>query len=210
MRARRRDRPPRPRRGGDRCDHLLHEHVEPVRDGCGRARRQEGRRARARPQALGQVEPRARLQGRHRLPREGRPDAVPRGPRLPHGRLRLHDVHRELRAAARARLEGDRRRRARGVLGALREPELRGADPSGGEGELPGEPAARGRVRPHRAHGRRSLDRGRRPRRERRPRLPLRPLALPGGGARDGGRVDRARDVRAHVRGRLHRRPRLA
>ena len=34
--------------------------------------RQEGRRARARPQAVGQVEPRARLQGRHRLLRAGR------------------------------------------------------------------------------------------------------------------------------------------
>ena len=45
------------------------------------------------------------LEGRHRLLRPRRPDPVPRGARLPHRRLRLHDVHRELRAAARAGLE---------------------------------------------------------------------------------------------------------
>ena len=37
----------------------------------------------------------ARLQGRDRVLRQGGPDAVPRGARLPHGRLRLHDVHRD-------------------------------------------------------------------------------------------------------------------
>ena len=56
------------------------------------------------PQALGEDEPRARLEGRHRLLRPRRPDAVPRRARLPYGRLRLHDLHRELRAAARVDL----------------------------------------------------------------------------------------------------------
>ena len=71
-------------------------------------------------QPVGQVEPRARLEGRHRLLRPRRPDAVPRGARLPHGRLRLHDVHRELGPAARAGLEGDRRGRPRRLRRPLR------------------------------------------------------------------------------------------
>jgi hypothetical protein len=43
---------------------------------------------------------RARLAGGDRLPRQGRPDAGARGGRLPHGRLRLHDLHRQLGPAA--------------------------------------------------------------------------------------------------------------
>ena len=65
VRARRRDRPPRSRRGRDRGDHVVHEHLEPVRDGRGGPACEEGRRAGPRPEALGQVEPRARLEGRH-------------------------------------------------------------------------------------------------------------------------------------------------
>ena len=116
---------------------IVHEHVEPGGDGRGGPAREEGRRARPRPQAVGEVEPRARLEGRHRLLRARRADAVPRGARLPHGRLRLHDLHRELGPAARAGLAGDRRGRPRRLRRALRQPELRGARPSRGEGELP-------------------------------------------------------------------------
>ena len=71
-------------------------------------RREEGGRAGPRAQAVGEVEPRARLQGRDRVLRARRPAALPRRARLPDGRLRLHDLHRELRAAARADLEGRR------------------------------------------------------------------------------------------------------
>ena len=95
---RRRDRRDRPRRRRDRRDHVLHEHVQPGRDDRRRPAREEGRRARTDPQALGEDEPRARLEGRHRVLREGRPDAVSRGARLQHRRLRLHDLHRQLRA----------------------------------------------------------------------------------------------------------------
>ncbi len=89
-----RDLQARPRGSGDRSDHLVHEHVES--DGHGRRRfaREEGRRAWPRAQAMGQVEPRARLEGRHRVLREVGSDPVSRGARLPHRRLRLHDVHR--------------------------------------------------------------------------------------------------------------------
>ena len=62
-------------------------------------------------QAVGQVLPRAGLEGRDRvLPRVG-PRHVPRRARLQHRRLRLHDVHRQLRPAARAR-SAPRSRRA--------------------------------------------------------------------------------------------------
>ena len=44
-----------PRRlGGDRGDHLLHQHLEPLRDDRRRPRRAQGARARAEPQAVGQ------------------------------------------------------------------------------------------------------------------------------------------------------------
>ena len=43
----------RPRLGGDRVDHELHEHVEPVGHARGGARREEGRREGAPPAALG-------------------------------------------------------------------------------------------------------------------------------------------------------------
>ena len=63
-------------------------------------------------QAVGEVEPRSRLEGRDRVLREGGPHALPRGARLPHRRLRLHDLHRQLGPAAGADLaarstEGD-------------------------------------------------------------------------------------------------------
>ena len=72
---------------------------------------------------------------------------LPRRARLQHRRLRLHDLHRQLGPAASRGLGGDRRGRPRRVRRALREPQLRGADPSGGEGELPRLAAARRRLR---------------------------------------------------------------
>ena len=139
------------RRGRHRRDHELHEHLEPVRHGRRRAPGEERGRARPRPQAVGEVEPRARLEGRDRVLRQGGPDAVPRGARLPHRRLRLHDLHRQLGAAPARDLRGGGRGRAGRLRRPLREPELRGAHPSGGEGELPRLAAARRRLRARRA-----------------------------------------------------------
>ena len=66
----------RPRRRHDRGDHVVHEHVEPV----GHARRGPARPQRGQEgpqgQAVGQDHARARLEGRHRLLREGRPHAA--------------------------------------------------------------------------------------------------------------------------------------
>ena len=50
----------RRRRRGDRRDHQLHQHLEPVGSGRRRARRAQGPRVRADPQALGQDLARAR------------------------------------------------------------------------------------------------------------------------------------------------------
>ena len=93
----------RPRRRRDRGDHLVHEHLEPERHARRRpARAQRGEEG-PQGQAVGEDHPGARLEGRHRLLREGRPHRRPRGPRLLHGRLRLHDLHRQLGPAASTR-----------------------------------------------------------------------------------------------------------
>ena len=103
---------PRPRR--DRRDHELHEHLEPVGDARRRACSRATRRARPDDQAVGQDVARARLEGRHRLPRARRPHRRPRGARLQPRRLRLHDLHRQLRPAAGGDLGRHRGGRPRG------------------------------------------------------------------------------------------------
>ena len=88
---------------------------------------------------------------------------VPGQARLQPGRLRLHHLHRQLRAAARGdQRRGGRERPRRGV-GAVREPELRGPDQPRREDELPGLAAAGGRVRARRDHGLRHGARAARP-----------------------------------------------
>ena len=94
----------RPRRRRDLLDHLVHQHVEPVGDARRRAAGQERRRPGPHGQAVGEDVDGARLEGRHRLLREGRPLAVPGEAGLPPGRLRLHHLHRQLRAAGRGDL----------------------------------------------------------------------------------------------------------
>ena len=82
----------------------------PARDARGRPARQEGGRGGPGDQAVGEDVARTGFARRDRLPRRGRAHAVPRQARLLARRVRLHDVHRELRAAARG---GGGRRRAR-------------------------------------------------------------------------------------------------
>ena len=79
--------------------------------------------------------------------------------RFQHRRVRVHDVHRQLGAARRRDLDCDQRRRPRRLLGALGQPQLRGAHPPGGEGELPGLAAARRCLRARGANGHRLRDR---------------------------------------------------
>ena len=98
-RRRQRDDPrPRPRR--HRRDHLLHQHLQPVRDDRRRAAGEEGGREGPEPQALGEDHPRPRLEGRHGLLRARRAHPVPGQARIQPRRLRLHHLHRQLRPAA--------------------------------------------------------------------------------------------------------------
>ena len=116
----RRDGRARPRPCGDRGDHQLHQHLQPLRDARRRAARQEGGRAWPAPSALGEDLAGARLDGGHRVPGAVRPRRVPRPAPVQPGRLRLHDLHRELGAPTGGDLEGGQRQRPRRLLRALR------------------------------------------------------------------------------------------
>ena len=161
-------------------------------------------------QAVGEDEPRARLEGRDRVLRQGRADAVPRAARLPHGRLRLHDLHRQLRAAARGDLGRGRGGRPRRLLGALGQPQLRGPHPPGGEGELPRLAAARRRLRARGPDGPRPARGAARRGPGRQRRLPARPLAERGRDPGDDHGVRPRRDVPVHLRRRLQGRRAVA
>ena len=195
----------RPRRRDHRGHHVVHQHVEP--DGHDRRRTagQERRREGSHPQAVGQDDARPRLEGRVRLLREVRPHAVPRQARLQSRRLRLHHLHRQLRAA---HPRGQRRRqrgRPRRRLGALGQPQLRGTHQPGHQDELP-RLAATGRgVRPGRIDGRRPAQRTARAGHRRQRRLHEGHLAVAEGGRGRHRLVDGPRDVHEGVRRRLRR-----
>ena len=104
---------PRPWRRRHRGDHLVHQHLEPERHDRRRAPGPQRGREGPAHEALGQDLARAGQPGRRRVPREGRPAGRSRRARLQPRRLRLHDLHRQLRAAARAGVEGDQRQRPR-------------------------------------------------------------------------------------------------
>ena len=193
----------RPRLGRDRRHHQLHQHLEPVGDDRRRPARQEGGRGGPRAQAVGQDLAGPGVQGRDRLPRARRPDRAAVAARLRPGRLRLHHLHRELRPAARGDLAGDRRARPGGLLGALGQPQLRGAHSPRGENELPRQSAAVRGLRADRPDGR-----GRRDRAPPGRRVPARHLAQPAGdrgGDRAGDRVGHVpQELRRGFRGRRH------
>ena len=93
----------RQRRRGDRRDHQLHQHVQPVGAGRRRPRRPQGPREGPDEQAVGQDQPRAGQPGGHRLSQRERPQRGPRRARLRPRRLRLHDLHRQFGPARRSR-----------------------------------------------------------------------------------------------------------
>ena len=99
---------PRPRRRRHRRHHHLHQHLEPERADRRRPARPQGGRQGPQVEAVGEDLAGARLAGRHRLSRQGRPAARPRQARLQPRRLRLHHLHRQLRPAG----AGDLRRRS--------------------------------------------------------------------------------------------------
>ena len=95
---RRRQRRGRPRRGRDRRDHLLHEHLQPVGHDRRGAAGEEGRRAgprRASPGSRRRWRPARRSSP---TTTTARAHPVPGEARLQPRRLRLHDLHRQLRA----------------------------------------------------------------------------------------------------------------
>ena len=98
----------------------LHQHVEPVGDDRRRPAGQERGRAGPAVQAVGEDLARAGLEGRHGVLRQGGPGRLARGARLPPRRLRLHDVHRQLRPAAGRGLERRQRRGPRGRVACCR------------------------------------------------------------------------------------------
>ena len=188
----------RARQRRDRGDHVLHEHVEPAGDGRRRPAREEGGRARPerKPWVKSSLAPGSKVVTEYYDQR--RPDAVPRAARLPHRRLRLHDVHRQLRARCRRRSRGRRRGRPRRLRRALGQPQLRGADPPRGEGELPRLAAARRRLRARRPDGPRPARRSRSAQdQRRRRRLPRATSGRP--------RPRSRRRSRASVRGEMFR-----
>ena len=102
----------------DRRDHELHQHLESLGHAGGRPARQARGRTRTEAAALGEDVSRPRLAGRDGLLRARRAHALSRSARLQPGRLRLHHLHRQFRAAPDRDLRGDpaqesRRRRRR-------------------------------------------------------------------------------------------------
>ena len=96
----------RPRRRGDRGDHQLHQHIQPVGDDRRRHPRAQRGRAGVCARPVGQDLAGPRVEGGHRVPRPRRAHRAAGGARLQSRRLRLHHLHRQLRPA----LAGDLRR----------------------------------------------------------------------------------------------------
>ena len=84
----------RPRRRRHRRHHQLHQHVQPERADRRRPAGAQSRREGPQVQAVGEDLAGARIAGRLRLSRQGRPAARPRQARLQPRRLRLHHLHR--------------------------------------------------------------------------------------------------------------------
>ena len=99
----------RPGRRGDRGDHLVHQHLEPVGHGRRGTARPQRRRPRTDQQAMGQDLARPRLPGGRRVSEEGGPAEGPRQARLQSRRLWLHHLHRQFGPAAAGDLEGHQR-----------------------------------------------------------------------------------------------------
>ena len=148
----------RTRSGGHRVDHQLHQHEQPKRHAGRRTAGQEGGRAGScKVQDACEDELGARLPRGDRLSGESRSGQTAGCTGIRHGRLRLHDVHRQQRPPARSGRRSGARGRSGRLGGAQRQPQFRGPRESVGQGELPGQPAAGGGLCPGR-NDRRRLD----------------------------------------------------
>src|SRR5665213_1379153 len=108
------------RRGRRRGDHVVHQHLQPVGVGGGRARGQARGRTRAEREALGQDLARPGKSRRHGLPRARRSREAARRSGFLSRRLRLHDVHRQHRSLVGRGLRSRQRARSFGRIGAVR------------------------------------------------------------------------------------------
>ena len=195
---------------GHRGDHVLHEHLEPDRDGRGGPSRPERRRARAHGFPGRQDFTRTRFARGHRLSRCGRVDRPAGAARVRPRGLRMHHLHRQLRPARRPDRRGDRVGAPGCRRGPVGQSQLRRADPSPRAGELPGLAATRRRIRPRGQDRHRPVHGAARDRRRWQSGLPRGYLA---GTGRDQGRhqhLHRSRAVRANLRDGLRRRRPLA
>ena len=200
---------PRPRRRRHRGDHVLHQHLEPERHDRRRASRPQRGREGPAHQALGQDLARAGQPGRRRVPREGGPPGRSRRARLQPRRLRLHDLHRQFGAAARAGVEGDQRQRHRRRRGAVGQPQLRGPGEPRRARQLSRLAAARRRLRARRLAPRRPRQGAARHRRRRQAGLPQGHLADEHRDPALHRAHHHGRAVQAALFGRLHRRQQL-
>ena len=91
--------------------------------------------------------------GGDRLSEQSGTDAVSGSTWIQHGGLRLHHLHRQQRPAAGGDRQGGREPRPGGGGGALRQSQFRRPDQSARQGQLSGQPAAGGGLRPGRDGG---------------------------------------------------------
>ena len=110
-------------------------------------------------QALGKVEPRARLESCHRLSGRRRSHAVPGAVAIQSGGLRLHHLHRQQRAFARAGGRRGAKRKTDRRRGAERQSQLRGPHQFTGARQLSRIAAAGGGLRAGGPGGYRSANR---------------------------------------------------
>ena len=150
------------RQRAHRVDHQLHEHVQPERDARRGAAGEEGGRARPARRSGRENVARARLARRDRLPGQKRVAALSRPARFPDRRLRLHDVHRQLRPAASEDRGSHHRARSHRGVRAERQPQFRGARASEHQGEFPHVAAAGRGVRAGGPRGSRPVHRSHR------------------------------------------------
>ena len=102
------------------------------------------------------TEPRARIARRDRVPPRGGPARAARRARVQPRRLRLHDLHRQQRSAARAGVVDRQGQEPRRRVGAVGQSQLRGTHPVAGARQLPGVAAAGRRLRARRQDADRS------------------------------------------------------
>ena len=139
--------------GGDRSNHELHEHVQSRRDDRRGLGSEEGGREGIAGQAMGQDELGSRIESGHRLLDALRLGHVSGHDRVQLGRLRLHYLHREFRAATVRGVRCDPRWQLDRRSGTVRKPKLRGPRAFGCARQLLGIAAAGRGVRHRREHG---------------------------------------------------------